>query len=409
MDSKTLSATSLPCLSQNSVVSPCSSRRSHHNSRKKFGMASEPLLLSTESDSEKLEEDFKFSEEVLLKTTVTECQGRHALLTESGTSSSSAGYCFFSTQQGPIIKENVSNDHKSKKRKKSQSLLVLNSVGSKRENTSHLLPDSCNNLTTMRSSSASILRSAILKIKHPSRNSSKDPSICSSLSKLTELQESCGLMCRICHSGSEDEELIRPCKCTGTVKYAHQSCILNWVSKSGHESCELCKFKFRTKKHSVKCFWKWSFPEVSTKGWLHIGLFIAFATMLLTSVTWIIWSRVSRTPSAIAERTTEEVKFAYMVNGLFIALAVGGLYFDSLKHFKQYSKRWAALNQNVVVECYEENGKVEGVDVNLPQMVCPRQSPISVAMEESEPERLSVTVHTVPDEGVSGNDSTDWV
>ena len=251
-----LSATSLPCLSQNSVVSPCSSRRSHHNSRKKFGMASEPLLLSTESDSEKLEEGFKFSEEVLLKTTVTECQGRHALLTESGTSSSSAGYCFFCTQQGPIIKENVSNDHKSKKRKKSQSLLVLNSVGSKRENTSHLLPDSCNNLTTMRSSSASILRSAILKIKHPSRNSSKDPSICSSLSKLTELQESCGLMCRICHSGSEDEELIRPCKCTGTVKYAHQSCILNWVSKSGHESCELCKFKFRTKKHSVKCFWK---------------------------------------------------------------------------------------------------------------------------------------------------------
>lgn len=129
--------------------------------------------------------------------------------------------------------------------------------------------------------------------------------------------------------------------------------------------------------------------------------------MLLTSVTWIIWSRVSRTPSAIAERTTEEVKFAYMVNGLFIALAVGGLYFDSLKHFKQYSKRWAALNQNVVVECYEENGKVEGVDVNLPQRVCPRQS--SVAMEDSGPERLSVTVHRVPDEGVGRNDSTDWV
>lgn len=249
-----LSATSLPCLSQNSVISPCSIGRSHHNSSKKFDMASEPLLLSTESDSEKLE-DFKFSEDVLLKTTVSECQGPHALHTESGTSSSSAaGYCFFGTQEGPIIKENVSDDHKSKMRKKSQSLLVL--TGSKRENTSHLLPDSCNNLTTMKSSSASILRSAIVKVKQPSKNSSKYPSICSSLSKLTELQESCGLMCRICHSGNEDEELIRPCKCTGTVKYAHQSCILNWVSKSGHESCELCKFKFRTKKHSVKCFWK---------------------------------------------------------------------------------------------------------------------------------------------------------
>lgn len=252
-----LSATSLPCLSQNSVISSCSTRRSHCNISNKLGMASEPLLLSTESDSEKLEaEDFKCSKDVPEKTSVTECQGPGMLVIESGASSSSAGYCFFCTQQGPVLKENVSNSHKSKKRKKSQSLLVLNSVGSKSENTSHLLRDSCNNLTTIRSSSASILRSAILKVKQPSRNSSKDQSICSSLSKLTELRESCGLMCRICHSGDEDEELIRPCKCTGTVKYAHQSCILNWVSKSGHESCELCKFKFRTKKHSVKCFWK---------------------------------------------------------------------------------------------------------------------------------------------------------
>lgn len=115
--------------------------------------------------------------------------------------------------------------------------------------------------------------------------------------------------------------------------------------------------------------------------------------MLLTSITWIIWSRVSRTPSAIAERTTEEVKFAYMVNGLFIALAVGGLYFDSLKHFKQYSKRWAALNQNVVVECYtSDSGKVKGVGVTSRQSACSsdqRQSFVSMAVEETEADRLS--------------------
>ena len=258
-----LSATSLPCLSQNNVISSCSTRHSHYNIGKKLGMASEPLLLSAESDSEILEaEDSKCTEDDSEKPTVSDCQEPHMLFTENGTSSSSAGYCFFCTQQGPVIEENASNSHKSKKRKKSQSLLALNFVGSKKANTSHLLADSCNNLTMMRCSSASIVRSAVLKIKQPSRNSSKDPSICSSLSKLTELRESCGLMCRICHSGDEDEELIRPCKCTGTVKYAHQSCILNWVSKSGHESCELCKFKFRTSKHSVKCFWKVCYDSV---------------------------------------------------------------------------------------------------------------------------------------------------
>ena len=144
---------------------------------------------------------------------------------------------------------------------------------------------------------------------------------------------------------------------------------------------------------------------MSTKGWLHIGLFIAFATMLLTSVTWIIWSRVSTTPSAIAERTTEEVKFAYMVNGLFIALAVGGLYFDSLKHFKQYSKRWAALNQNVVVECYttENNNVVRGVDVALLQRARPQQSSNSSAVEDTERRQTSSS------DGASRNNSEAWV
>lgn len=127
--------------------------------------------------------------------------------------------------------------------------------------------------------------------------------------------------------------------------------------------------------------------------------------MLLTSVTWIIWSRVSTTPSAIAERTTEEVKFAYMVNGLFIALAVGGLYFDSLKHFKQYSKRWAALNQNVVVECYttENNNVVRGVDVALLQRARPQQSSNSSAVEDTERGQTSSS------DGVSRNNSEAWV
>ena len=72
----------------------------------------------------------------------------------------------------------------------------------------------------------------------------------------SRLNESSGLMCRICHSGSEEEELIAPCRCMGTVKYAHQSCILNWISKSGHPNCELCKYKFKTTRMKMKSCWK---------------------------------------------------------------------------------------------------------------------------------------------------------
>lgn len=157
-----------------------------------------------------------------------------------------------------MIQENSFDDRMGEMKFKSQSLQLLTSICSNSANEeSQLLPrDKNQNFKIVRKcSSVSVLESVGVTIK-PFKKSVGDPSISSSLSKLTDLRESCGLMCRICHGGSEDEELIQPCKCTGTVKYAHQSCILNWVSKSGHQSCELCKFKFKTRKESVKCFWR---------------------------------------------------------------------------------------------------------------------------------------------------------
>lgn len=71
-----------------------------------------------------------------------------------------------------------------------------------------------------------------------------------------KLADGASLMCRICHSGEEDEELIAACRCAGTVKFAHQSCLLNWISKSGNQSCELCRYKFKTRRRKVKYFWK---------------------------------------------------------------------------------------------------------------------------------------------------------
>ena len=72
----------------------------------------------------------------------------------------------------------------------------------------------------------------------------------------SRLNESSSLMCRICHGGCEDGELITPCRCAGTVRHAHQSCILNWISKSGHPDCELCKYKFKTTSKKIKSCWK---------------------------------------------------------------------------------------------------------------------------------------------------------
>ncbi|XP_068118872.1 probable E3 ubiquitin-protein ligase MARCHF10 isoform X2 [Hyperolius riggenbachi] len=79
--------------------------------------------------------------------------------------------------------------------------------------------------------------------------------------KLKRLQESLleedseeeGDLCRICLTGEHTEEnnLIAPCRCTGSLKYVHIDCMKRWLLskiKSGAEmsavkSCEMCKQK----------------------------------------------------------------------------------------------------------------------------------------------------------------------
>lgn len=52
--------------------------------------------------------------------------------------------------------------------------------------------------------------------------------------------------CRICHGEATDEEpLFYPCKCSGSIKFVHQSCLVEWLAHSQKKHCELCKTPFR--------------------------------------------------------------------------------------------------------------------------------------------------------------------
>lgn len=39
-------------------------------------------------------------------------------------------------------------------------------------------------------------------------------------------------------------ELLSPCRCAGSVRHAHQHCLLKWISEKGSWSCELCNYRF---------------------------------------------------------------------------------------------------------------------------------------------------------------------
>jgi hypothetical protein len=70
-------------------------------------------------------------------------------------------------------------------------------------------------------------------------------------------------ICRICHCSSEEEELIQPCRCSGSVGYTHESCIRKWIVGSTNCACELCIYKFKTETKRIADIRKvtkwWSF------------------------------------------------------------------------------------------------------------------------------------------------------
>ena len=91
--------------------------------------------------------------------------------------------------------------------------------------------------------------------------------------------------CRICRGeGSREEPLFYPCKCSGSIKFVHQVCLMEWLSHSQKKHCELCKTSFR--------FTKLYDPHMPST--VPLGVFIRQATVhtLKSLLTWIRWNLV---------------------------------------------------------------------------------------------------------------------
>jgi len=52
-------------------------------------------------------------------------------------------------------------------------------------------------------------------------------------------------ICRVCRcEGSSERPLFHPCICTGSIKFIHQECLVQWLRYSKKEFCELCNYRF---------------------------------------------------------------------------------------------------------------------------------------------------------------------
>ncbi|KAK1269194.1 hypothetical protein QJS04_geneDACA006384 [Acorus gramineus] len=58
-------------------------------------------------------------------------------------------------------------------------------------------------------------------------------------------EEEEGDVCRICRNpGEADNPLRYPCACSGSIKFVHQDCLLQWLNHSNARHCEVCKHAF---------------------------------------------------------------------------------------------------------------------------------------------------------------------
>lgn len=56
--------------------------------------------------------------------------------------------------------------------------------------------------------------------------------------------------CRICQGAENTDarQLYHPCKCSGSIKFVHQDCLMRWLARTQRKHCDLCKTPFRFKK-----------------------------------------------------------------------------------------------------------------------------------------------------------------
>lgn len=101
--------------------------------------------------------------------------------------------------------------------------------------------------------------------------------------------------CRICRGeGSQDEPLFYPCKCSGSIKFVHQNCLMEWLAHSQKKHCELCKTPFHfTKLYHPQMPSTVPLPvflrQAAIHTWKSLLTWSRFQLVMFVWVAWLPW------------------------------------------------------------------------------------------------------------------------
>ncbi|XP_038551412.1 E3 ubiquitin-protein ligase MARCHF9-like [Micropterus salmoides] len=157
--------------------------------------------------------------------------------------------------------------------------------------------------------------------------------------------------CRICFQGPEKGELLSPCRCAGSVRCTHQSCLIRWISERGSWSCELCYFKYQVLAISTKNPLQWQAISLTVIEKVQIAAIILGSLFLIASISWLVWSSLS--PSAKWQRQDLLFQICYGMYGFMDVVCIGLIIHEGSSVYRIF-KRWQAVNQQWKVLNYEK-------------------------------------------------------
>ncbi|EHB08858.1 E3 ubiquitin-protein ligase MARCH1 [Heterocephalus glaber] len=170
--------------------------------------------------------------------------------------------------------------------------------------------------------------------------------------------------CRICHcEGDEESPLITPCRCTGTLRFVHQSCLHQWIKSSDTRCCELCKYDF-IMETKLKPLRKWEKLQMTTSERRKIFCSVTFHVIAITCVVWSLYVLIDRTAEEIKQGNDNGVlEWPFWTKLVVVAIGfTGGLVFMYVqcKVYVQLWRRLKAYNRVIFVQnCPDTANKLE--------------------------------------------------
>eukprot|EP00250_Pteridium_aquilinum_P006590 c16479_g1_i1 orf=142-3528(+) len=170
-------------------------------------------------------------------------------------------------------------------------------------------------------------------------------------------------VCRICRtSGERGSPLYYPCACSGSIKYVHQDCLLQWLNHSNARQCEVCKHPFTfSPVYAENAPTRLSYKEfvlgLAVKGGRGMHFFLRLAFVLsvwlvfIPFTTFWIWRftfvrSISEAQKLFVNRLTPTLLFTDCLHGFLLSAGIVFIFLGatSLREYFRHLRELGGLD-----------------------------------------------------------------